>query len=255
MKIQVHRPVALKNQPITIREKTIYTCKSCRNRYYSYHYFCPQCLGEVNSSSSNVFLLQILACPAEHLQEAASLLQKLSGNGQMEFESALSSLPWICMLQSDPVILQKWKECLESESLSVEILSTMPVIKKKRKKPVPPLFASNAPAPLLLPSSLIQNIRASNDSIPSASAKLKWAETVALSFKLLERLYKNASERLLFYDFIFQIEEQIREFALRVDATRWNESAFEKRIDKLQELFGRMESEMEAVRDQVRDQL
>jgi hypothetical protein len=255
MKIQIRRPVDSQNQSITVREKTVYTCKHCRNRYYSYHYFCPQCLGEVGSSTKNVCILQILSCPADHLQEAASLLQKLSGNSQIDFESSLSTLPWICMLQSDPAILQKWKECLESENLTIEILSAMPEVKKRRRKPNAPLFASDAPAPFFLPSSMIQNIRASTESIPSASAKLAWAETVGLAFKLLERLYKNAPERLLFYDFIFQIEEQIREFVLRLDSSRWNEQSFEKRIAKLQELLGRMESEIEAVRDQVRDQL
>jgi hypothetical protein len=255
MKIQIRRPANSKNQPITVREKTVYTCKRCRNRYYSYHYFCPQCLGEVDSPSTNVCLLQILSCPVDHLQEAAALLQKLSGKGQIDFESALSTLPWICMLQSDPAVLQKWKDSLESENLSIEILSALPEVKKKRRKPSAPLFISNAPAPFFLPSSLTQNVRASTDSIPSATAKLEWAETVGFAFKLLERLYKNAPERLLFYDFIFQIEEQVSEFVSRLDSSRWNEQAFEKRIEKLRELLGRMESEIEAVRDQVRDQL
>jgi hypothetical protein len=255
MKIQIRRTPAIKNQPITVREKIIFSCKHCGNRYHSYHYFCPQCLGEVESSSSKSCVLQILSCPAENLQNAASLLQKLSGNAKFDFENALDLLPWICMRQSDPAILQTWKECLESEHLGVEILSGTPENKRKRRKQAAPLFDSNAPAPYYLPPSLIDQIRSSADSVLSPGAKLAWAETVRDAFKILERLYKNASDRLLFYDYIFQVEEQIRDFVFRLSSSKWNEQNFVKRYEKLRENFGRMDSEIEAVHDQVQDQL
>jgi hypothetical protein len=256
MKIQIRRRAREPQAPqITVREKTIYLCGQCHNRYYSYHFFCPQCLGVVASSAKHSSLLQITSCAPEELEEGGALLAKLAAISSFDYEAALKSAPWTCMMQSDPVILKVWKECLEAAKLSTEILRAAPETKSKRRKQHRPLFAENTPFPQFLPADLTEEMRALCASVPSASLKLQWAETACNAFRLVERIYKVPSERILFVDYLFQIEEHLREFTSRFASSKWAEQSFVKWNDKLKESFQRMESEMDAVREKVQDQL
>ncbi len=186
---------------------------------------------------------------------SVDLLKKLSENQVFDFEKALQSLPWVCIMNTDPGVLQHWKECLEAQKIHAEILAVLPPNKKRKRKMQPPLFAGDAPFPNFFASSISQSLRKAAKSIPLASAKLRWAETVLLSFNILEGLYKNHTGRILFYDFIFQIEEQFREFLESFGSFKWSENEFLKRNDKLKVSFERMADEIQAVREQVREQL
>jgi hypothetical protein len=255
MKIKIRRSSPSPGSgPIKVREKTIYHCKDCNNKYYSYHFLCPQCLGELSSASSGTIALQILSCPSA-ADSVADLLRKLSENQQFDFEKALQSLPWICMLNSDPAILQHWKECLVAQKVEVEIFFPAIPAKTRKRKAHPPLYTANAPYPGFLPSAITDGVRKLARSVPLASAKLQWAETVLLSFNILEGLYKNHTGRILFYDIIFKIEEQIREFIDSFGSFRWSEGEFLKRNSRLKTSFEQMAVEIQEVRQQVQEQL
>lgn len=255
MKIQIRRSSSTtRNPPLKIREKIVYQCKECKNRYYSYYYFCPQCLGEVSSPAQHTAILQILSCPTDQ-SEAVDLLKKLSGNNDFDFVKAFQFLPWTCMLNTDPAVLQHWKECLEAQNFSVEILPVAPETKKKRRKPYPPLFETPAPFPNLFSASISKALRKTAQAIPMAAARLEWADTVLLSFKILEGLYKHHTGRILFYDFIFQIEEQLGEFLQDFAASKWSETEFLKRNVTLKASFEQMDAEVQEVRRQVQEQL
>ncbi len=255
MKIHIRRsPQISKTAPIKIREKVVYQCKDCKNRYHAYYYFCPQCLGEVASPAEHTSVLQILSCPPDQI-EAIGLLKKLSGKNDFNFEKAFEALPWICMVSTDPAILQHWKECLEAQNFSVEILPSPPENKKKRRKLHPPLFETPAPFPRLFPAPVSNAIRKTAQAIPMASTRLQWVDTVLLSFKILEGLHKNPTGRILFYDFIFQIEEQLREFLQEFARSKWPEEELLKQNGKLRASFERMDAEVQEVRQQVQEQL
>jgi hypothetical protein len=255
MKIKIQRSSpSTKTGPVRVREKIIYRCTDCKNRYYSYHFFCPQCLGEVAPAAPGTGALRILACPSS-ADSITDLLKILSENQKFDFEKALQTLPWICMLNSDPAILQHWKECLKAQKIEAEIFSPAPPAKTRKRKSHPPLYNSNAPYPNYLPSFIIQGIRKTAQLMPQASAKLKWAETILLSFHILEGLYKSHTGRILFYDIIFRIEEQLREFLESYAGFRWSEAEFLKRNDKLKASFEQMAIEIQEVHQQVREQL
>jgi hypothetical protein len=254
MKIQIRRSSpSSKSGPVKVREKTIYHCKECNNKYYSYHFLCPQCLGELISASSARIGLQILSCPAP--DSVADLFRKLSENQQFDFDKALQSLPWIVMLNSDPAILQHWKECLEAQKVEVEIFLPSIPTKTRKRKQHPPLYSANAPYPSFLPFTITEGVRKIARSVPLASAKLHWTETVTFSYSILEGLYKNHTGRILFYDIIFKIEEQIREFIDSYGSFRWSEAEFLKRNERLKASFERMAVEIQEVRQQVQEQL
>ncbi|MCI0416394.1 hypothetical protein L0222_26770 [bacterium] len=255
MKIQIRRgSQTSKNATLKIREKIVYQCKECKNRYYSYYYFCPQCLGEVASPAHHSATLQILTCPSDEI-EAADFLKKLSGKNDFDFAKALRALPWTCLISTDSAILQHWKVCLEAQKFTVEVLPSPPETKKKRRKPHPPLFETPAPFPGFFPSSISSAIRKAAQAIPMASARLQWVDTVLLSFKILEGLYKHPTGRILFYDFIFQIEEEFREFLQDFSRAKWSEAEFLKQNGKLKASFERMDVEVQEVRQQVQEQL
>lgn len=254
MKIQIRRrPASPKTGPVRVREKTIYSCRECGNKYYSCYFFCPQCLGEVVSASAQSAVLQIVSSDADALS-AAELFKKFSENQQFDFEKAFQSLPWNCMLESDPAILQRWKECLEAQKIRAEILSGTPPAAKKRKKPYPPLYLSNAPFPRFFPSSLSHDVRKIARVIPIAGARLQWAETVLLAFNIVEGLYKHQTGMILFYDIILKIEQELRGMTESYEP-RWSEQRFLKRLQNLRDSLDRMAAEIQEVRDQVQERL
>jgi hypothetical protein len=256
MKIEIRRrPADEKPANITIREKTIYVCKRCSNHYYSYHFFCPQCMGEIFNSAPQFSILRIMSISTGNPKESESLLERLSGMEGFDFEASLKKLPWICMKQSDPTILRVWKECLESAGLRCDIIATIPPAKGRKRKENPPLFPQNATYPFFLPRSLIDDMRSAARSLPSATLRLSWAETSTLALNLLERIYKKQSDRVLFIDYVYQIEESIREFISQFLGEKISLESFERRNKMLLKSFRRMESEMDSVREQVRNQL
>jgi hypothetical protein len=255
MKIRVHTSGgSSRTGTIRVREKTIYICNACRNKYYSAHIFCPQCLGEVVCKRSHTAVLQVSSPPPE-IDSAVDLLKRLSENQNFPFPKAFQSLPWLCIMNTDPAVLQHWKECLEAQKIQVELLENAPELKKQRRKPHPPLFTSNAPFPYYFTSTITHAIRKATNSIPAISPKLQWCETVLFALGILESLYKHPTGRILFYDFIFKIEEQIRDFLEANQTLRWSEAQFLKRQERLQNSFERMASEIQAVRDQIQEQL
>jgi hypothetical protein len=256
MKIEVRRrPGDSRSARITVREKTIYVCKQCGNRYYSYHFFCPQCLGHVASSAKQSSLLRITSCSAEEAPEVQALLGKLSGMEDFNWGSKLKNLPWLCMKESDPAILRIWKESLEVLGTGVELLNSIPPSKRKRLREQPPLFARDAPYPQFLPAVLTMEIRTIAGNLPTPSLRLHWGETAALAMNLLERIHRKQSERVLFVDFVYEIEESLREFTSRFSTPKISETAFEKQNARLAAALHRMESEMDAVREQIQNQL
>ena len=256
MKIEVRRRTPDSKTPrIAIREKTIYVCKRCGNHYYSYHFFCPQCLGEVENSSPQFSMLRISSLSSDDANESQLLFERLSGIEGFDFTGALKKLPWICMKQSDPGLLRIWKECLEAAGFHADILATLPPAKARKRKEHPPLFVQNAPYPQFLPPALTQDIRALGSALPPASLKLAWAETASAAVNLLERIYKKQSERVLFIDYIYQIEESLREFTATLSAGKISDESFIRQTNKLMGFYRQMESEMDSVREQVQKQL
>src|SRR5688572_25818480 len=139
MKIQIRRSSSSsKTGPVKVRQKAVYHCKECNNKYYSYYFFCPQCLGEVVSPAPHTAVLQIVSCPSEK-SEAIELLKKLSENEEFQFRKALESLPWLCITNTDAAVLQHWKQCLQAHKVESEILAAVPVYKKRKRKNHPPL--------------------------------------------------------------------------------------------------------------------
>ena len=255
MKIKIRQGSSSpKTGPVRVREKAIYRCSECNNRYYSYHFFCPQCLGNLIPVQPTTLALRILSCPSP-ADSVVDLLRKLSENQDFDFDKAIQSLPWSCMLNSDVAILQHWKECLEAQKVQLEIFLPTPPSSKRKRKPHPPLYTSGAPYPNFLPSAISESIRKTARSMPMASAKLHWAETVLISFNILEGLYKNHTGRILFYDIIFKIEEQLRDFMESYGSLQWSEDEFLKRNDRLKASFEQMAAEIQEVRQQVQEQL
>jgi hypothetical protein len=158
------------------------------------------------------------------------------------------------MTQSDPSILQHWVECLRPRKIGSEILSSLPKPVKQRRKPVPPVYIANAPAPQFISVPLATTIRESARNIPLASTRLRWVQTVVLSHQIMERLYKSPDGTILFYDFLFQIEQHLQDIADSLHG-RWSETAFTKRNSRLMELLEKMDSEIEAVGIQVQERL
>jgi len=68
-------------------------------------------------------------------------------------------------------------------------------------------------------------------------------------------LYKHPTGRVLFFDFIFQIEEQLGEFLQDFTRSKWSEAEFLKQNGKLKASFEQMDAEVQEVRQQVQEQL
>ena len=254
MKIQIRRgQTPRKPARVIVREKTIYHCNRCRNKYYSHHFFCPQCLGEVISGLSHTSHLQILAC--QQSPDDVDLLKKLTDNAEYNFEKALSSLPWIFITNTDPAVLKQWKACFDARKISSDIRPGPPIPPKRKRKTFLPMYSSNAPFPHFFPRSMVSGLRESTELIATTSIRLSWAESVIRSLGIVERLYKHPTGVILFYDFIFQIEQQLSEFLESLRTSRWSDTNFQKRLTKFTTFLDQIETEIEAVREQIQEQL
>jgi hypothetical protein len=212
-------------------------------------------MGEVANSSSQFSILQITGFSAENPEESRLLVTKLSGAEAFDLTAALKSLPWVFAKQSDPTILRVWKECLEAAGFRAEVVAAIPPARGRRRKEKAPIFSQDAAYPQLLPLELTRQMRSLSQTLPSASLKLAFAETAEFAMNLLERIYKKQSERVLFVDYVFHIEESLREFITKFATGKISTPSFERQNNKLLESFRHMESEMDSVREQVQNQL
>src|SRR5687768_4557838 len=101
MKIQIRRgATSAKGATVRVREKTLYHCKECGNKYYAYHLFCPQCLGEVVGTVGQKHILLITSCPPQ-AEEAIDSIQRLTSRTDFDFAKALRTLPWVFIMNTD----------------------------------------------------------------------------------------------------------------------------------------------------------
>ncbi len=242
---------------IRAREKQSYTCMHCANRYLSFYYFCPQCLGQIASTNKELASLKIIAIPPERATDLAQTLKSLAGREDFDFEKAFQTLPWTMIHETDAAVLEEWKQSLEAMKAGVEVAAADSTSKKKSRKTAAPLFSADAPLPLYCPPTLEKGLRAVGAAIQNASIRLQWVETVLAGFQLLERFYKqDPNLRILFPDFLYRIELESGEAVRAFHATRkTDEESFLKVTTKLKGLFHQMETEIQAVTAQIEEQL
>jgi hypothetical protein len=241
---------------IEIKEKTVYVCGNCKNRYYALTQFCPECLAELAPIANQPRSLKILSISSDRETAAGALLAHLSGQQDFEFAKALRTLPWIMIENTDTGVLQHWKEILDAENIEADIVVSTPAKPRKRKGSAP-LFSANAPLPILLRLSVITAVRSVAKKITDPRLRMKWNDAVLTGWNLLEFFYKKEpASRILFPDFLFQIEHLIKQSA-RDCSTKFKdkEQAFATRISGLKQALQQMEAEIQAVNQQVEDQL
>lgn len=256
-KLEIHvRPTASLNSPnVTAREKTIYHCSNCKNKYYSFHYFCPQCLGIVASDRKRQTALRVMSFPLTRKEELAQLIERLSDKKAADVEQALNSPPRILFDQSEPEILAQWQEVLQAEDVRCEIIAADNTIKPKTRKRAP-LFTQDVPLPSFMTREVETAARATALKIGNPAIRMKWVEVVLGSFSLIENAYKRYTNiRVLFPDYLYKIEEQLFEASNEFDPRRGNEQDLLKRIEKLLAQLAQMESEIAIVRDRITEQL
>ena len=243
--------------PIEVREIQVFACKSCHNRYHAHHWYCPQCLGEVSAIKPTLAYLKILSIPEGRLGEVASILQALTGRKDYDYLKAFHSLPWTMIEQTDPSILQHWKEVLLAEKVEAEIQTQPDEKKKLTRKPKPSLFKSGAPLPFFLSPSTQSEVRAVSKLLQSPAMRLKWVETVLIGHRIVESFYKrNPAGRILFSDFLFQIDHDLHECCRDYHTYfRMREDELTATLEKIKQRFSAMEAEIHEVRKQVESQL
>jgi hypothetical protein len=242
---------------IEVREKDTYVCQNCHNKYETNHYYCPQCLGEIRSAGNKRFALRILSIQKEKLEALIRLLEYLSGKKEFPFSKMLSALPWTMINNSDPATLFHWKDVLECEKVEVGIdemgLRRSSGLLRNRE----PLFSETAPLPYFSSKSTDQSIRVVAKSMKNIAVRLKWIDAVLSSYSILENFYKrNPNGRVLFSDYVFTIDQDLQESS-RDYFTYYKvrEEEFLKVIERLQTKFDQMREEIEAVKQQVEQQL
>ncbi|HSE42595.1 MAG TPA: hypothetical protein VLH08_17640 [Acidobacteriota bacterium] len=107
--------------PIEVREIEVFICRNCHNRYHAHHWYCPQCLGEVQPVKLHVGSLKLLSIAEGRSGDLQVVLQALSGRKDFEYQKAFNSLPWIMIEDTDRSILQHWKEVLLAEKAEADI--------------------------------------------------------------------------------------------------------------------------------------
>ena len=257
IKIRIRQKIDSANRlRIDVKEKTIYVCKSCDNRYYSLHFFCPQCLGELAPTQPQVASLNILSVPRGREDEISAVLKQLSGKEEFDFSKALRSLPWIMMADIDSGLIQHWKEILEAEMAELEVRAFAPD-KGRRRKTAPPLFSGHAPLPFFLKPRVLSAVRAVSKKLTNSGLRAKWIEAVLLASNILDYFYKKEpASRILFPDYLFQVEHLLQEATRDYQSGNKNdEMEFAAAIGRLRSSLQHIESEMHAVKRQVEDQL
>jgi hypothetical protein len=255
LKIEVRAVNSPSTIHITAKEKHVYVCRNCGNRYYSFYHFCPQCLGIITSLEAARMGVRIVSIPAEKVSQSNSWIGTLSGEKERDLSKALQHLPFILLERSDAGVVQEWKEALEVEEIQSEIFESLPA--KKQKAKYSPLFATNAPLPHFLPASLENGVREIARLMRNAAVRLQWVEGVIAGFKIIDLCYKgDPTLRVLFADFLFQIQQRLEQSVEALQGSyKSREEAFVPMIRKMTAEFRRMEKEIENIRRTVRQQL
>ncbi len=246
-----------KGNPITIevKEKEFFTCNNCKNRYNSFHVYCPQCLGILEGNIAESALLTVLSVPSGKEEEIAQMLKTLSDQKPFDFKKALTSLPWILIRDSEPEILNEWKDTLQSMNVKAELQPSPANGKKKKLFPgSAPLFAARAPAPCFFTNATDSGIRHVAKSLKNVPIRLQWVETVLSAYRIVEGLYKQDSyNRILFFDFLLKIDTDLQEAAKEYERiAKVREDNFLVVIHRVQTVLQNMQSEMEEVQHQVK---
>jgi hypothetical protein len=242
---------------IEVKEKEYFRCKGCNNRYDSFHVYCPQCLGILEGNTVESAMLKILSVPKGKEEEIAQMLKTLSGQKPFDFKKALQSLPWKMIQDSEPEILNQWKEVLISVDVKAEIERPPEVKKKKSLLGSAPLFSSRAPLPNFFTPATDVGIRSVASSLKNVSIRLEWVETVLSAYHIVEGLYKRDSyNRILFFDFLLQIDNDLQKGVKEYERiAKPNEEHFLVVIARIQTLLQNMQAEMEEVQHQVKRSL
>lgn len=256
LKISIRPATAGERIEIHAAERAFFLCSDCHNKYNQFHFYCPQCLGEVRPNHPEQRSLSILSMTKNRLEESAQLLMRLSGNGEFPYQKAFDSLPWIMIADTDATVLAQWREVLETEGMKVAVAPFDPK-KRKRFRAAGPLFEKNAPLPCFLAGETIQRVRAIAKTIKNPAISLKWVDAVLTAHRILEGFYmREPGRRILFSDFLFKVEADLQECVKRYDSSYHSrEDEFAEQALKLKVGFEAMEAEMEAVRRQVEEQL
>jgi len=254
LKIEVRAVNSPSSIRISAKEKDIFTCDNCGNKYYAFYYFCPQCLGAVHSTERQQSALRIIAIQSHDVAGANGWIKMLTG-AEADFAKALQHLPFTFLDRSNSVIAQEWKNALAVEQIQSEVFPSGESTKKKAK--YAPLFASNAPLPHFLPASTETGAREAAKLFQNASARMQWVDGVLTGFKIVQLCYKeDPTLRVLFADFLFQIPQRLDEAINALKGTyKDHEEAYVPAIRKMTGDFRRMEKEIENVRRTVRQQL
>lgn len=243
-----------KGTPITIevKEKEYFRCKGCNNRYNSFHVYCPQCLGILEGNIAESAMLTILSVPMGKQEEIAQILKTLSGQKPYDFKKALQSMPWKMIQDSEPEILNEWKEVLIAADVKAEIQPQVE-IKKKSLLGSASLFSARAPLPNFFTPSTDTGIRSVASLLKNASIRLEWVETILSAYRIVEGLYKRDNyNRILFFDFLLQIDNDLQKGVREYErVAKLNEEHFLAVIARIQVLLQNMQAEMEEVQHQV----
>lgn len=255
LKINV-RPAPAEHVEIHATERVLFLCSECHNKYYQFHFLCPQCLGDVKPNQVEHRTLTITAVPKSKITDVAELLIRLSGNSTFAYQKALGSLPWIMIGDGDPTVMAQWRETLEAEGASVTVEPFDPK-RKKKFLGAGPLFEKDAPLPYFLSASTTQGLKAVSKDIANPAIRMKWVEAVLNALRVVEGFYKrDPGQRILFSDFLYKIEIDLNNCVKRHGLyVRTHEAEFAEQIEKLAISVQAMEAEMEAVRKQVEEQL
>jgi hypothetical protein len=255
LKINV-RPAPADKVEIHATERILFLCSDCHNKYYQFHFFCPQCLGDVKPNQAERRKLSITTVAKNKIGELEQLLIRLSGNSSFAYQKALASLPWAMIGDGDPTVIAQWREVLEAEGATVAVEPFDPK-KKKKFLEAGPLFEKDTPLPYFLPTTTTQGVKTVAKNINNSVIRLKWVEAVLTAHHIVEGFYKrDPGQRILFSDFLFKIEADLDECVKRHGLYfQTHEEEFPEHIAKLMASVQGMAAEMEAVRRQVEEQL
>lgn len=255
LKINI-RPAPAEHVQIHAAERILFLCSDCHNKYYQFHFFCPQCLGDVKPNQLERRTLSITAVRKNKVGELEQLLIRLSGNSSFAYQKALGSLPWIMIGDGDPTVMAQWREVLEAEGATVTVEPFDPK-KKKKFLGAGALFEKDAPLPYFLSASTTGGVKTVAKSIKNPAIRLKWVDAVITTHRSVEGFYKrDPGQRILFSDFLYKIESDLNECVKKYGLYfQTHEDEFTAQIEKLMSSVQAMEDEMEAVRRQVEEQL
>lgn len=236
---------------IRVREKNQCICRDCRNRYDSYYFFCPQCLGVVQSVSGVRSSLILHSVPAEKHKIYEHLFTMLAGRQVPEAVKAMRSLPWTVMIDTDRVVLERWKEALEVDGAKVEIHSSSS--KGRRHSPI---FASEAPPPYFWNPELISDLRKVSSLLVNPAVRIALAEVVLEAHDVAQNLHRHHPDRILFADLPIRIEQLLQEIVRKFFSYyRTRERNFPKALGKTMDSIHRIKTEIQEVQDRVNEQL